>query len=459
MPDAPAAKRTALFISHATPEDNHFVRWLGAKLTAMGYEVWADVMRLHGGIDWARELEDALRKRAVKVLLVCTPSGLEKQGVRNEIEMATNLARQLGDAGFIIPLRLEAYEAPFRIAHAQYIDFKRSWAAGLAELTELLRDKGIPRGSSGPLPDWLESHTDGADRLLQRGESLVSNWLQIDGEPETIRYVESRVGASLERFQNRILHDWPVVPFRAGVITFAQPDEGGSLATELPGKDVAAIPTREFLADGWPELDIAPNEARRMYADLGSQAFERFCRKRGLTGYLGSGQRVSWWGDIKTLPHGQVRFDWPYRRGSRQIIGQSGKRNIHWHYAVNAQLRTSPVDHFRLSARLVFSENGLDPLPDVKRSHTLRRSFAKGWRNARWRDMLCAYLWWLAEGKSCLLLPVAADSHIVVGVPPMQFGSPVTIAEGKDVVQGEDEDDPDIPDDVHDEEQVEEREE
>lgn len=76
--------RQAIFISHATPEDNAFVRWLGAKLTALGYEVWADLFALHGGSDWARKLEDALRHRSLKVLLVCTPKGLEKQGVRNE---------------------------------------------------------------------------------------------------------------------------------------------------------------------------------------------------------------------------------------------------------------------------------------------------------------------------------------------------------------------------------------
>src|SRR5690606_23566200 len=123
-------------------------------------------------------------------------------------------ARQLGDDSFIIPLRLETYDAIFRIAHAQYIDFKRSWAAGLAELTELLRDQGVPRGSTGPLESWLESHSDGADRLQQRSEPLVSNWLQVAGHPKVIRYIESRAGASLERFQNRLLHDWPVVPFR-----------------------------------------------------------------------------------------------------------------------------------------------------------------------------------------------------------------------------------------------------
>lgn len=89
-----ATERKAIFISHATPEDNHFVRWLGAKLTAMGYEVWADVMRLHGGVDWARELEGALRKRAAKMLLVCTPTGLEKQGVRNEIQIGSDLGNR-----------------------------------------------------------------------------------------------------------------------------------------------------------------------------------------------------------------------------------------------------------------------------------------------------------------------------------------------------------------------------
>ncbi|MEJ6002934.1 hypothetical protein [Paucibacter soli] len=30
MPKATEPKRSALFISRATPEDNHFVRWLGA---------------------------------------------------------------------------------------------------------------------------------------------------------------------------------------------------------------------------------------------------------------------------------------------------------------------------------------------------------------------------------------------------------------------------------------------
>ncbi|HRI93432.1 MAG TPA: toll/interleukin-1 receptor domain-containing protein [Accumulibacter sp.] len=453
-----ATERKAIFISHATPEDNHFVRWLGAKLTAMGYEVWADVMRLHGGVDWARELEGALRKRAAKMLLVCTPTGLEKQGVRNEIQIGSDLARQLNDKAFIIPLRLETpYEAPFLVAQAQYIDFKAGWARGLTELADLLRDIGLPREAPDAMTSWLNSHALGADQLLAKSEPLASNWLQVQRQPKRIHFCESVVGAPLEPFLNRQHHSFAAVPHRAGVITFAVPDADGNLGTGLPGKYVASISTRRFLEGGWPDYGIEPYEAKRMYSDLGAQAFDKFCRDRGLKGFSGSGRRVSWWGDIKTAPSGQVRFDWSYRRGSRQVIGQSGKRGVHWHYAMNAQLRASPLWHLRVTPRLVFSENGMDAIEDAKRSHVLRRSFAKGWRNARWRDMLCAYLWWLADRKSELHLPVAAGEVIALAVPPMQFSCPVTVLEGDELPP--DDDDPDIPADVWADEMPEEDEE
>lgn len=435
--------RSALFISHATPEDNHFVRWLGARLTAMGYEVWADVMRLQGGVDWARELESALRQRAVKVLLVCTPGGLEKQGVRNEIEIAAQLARQLQDASFIIPLRLDAYDAPFRIAQAQYIDFRGGWARGLVELAELLRDKAVPRGRPGPEEAWLVSHAQGADRVLSKPEPLVSNWLELRNEPQRVFYCEPPVGFSLERFQNRQAHTWPVVPHRGGVLSFASPDAEGNLGVDLPGKQIGSLALLDFLDSGWVDHGVDHHQARRVYADIGSQAFDRYCASKSLQGFMGAGARLSWWGDIKTGPLGQVKFDWNFRRGSRQVIGHSGKRGVHWHYAVNLQLRTFPLHHFRLAARLVFSENGLDPITDARRAHTLRRSLAKGWRNARWRDMLCAYLWWISDGKAVLTLPVSAESFLSASLPPMQFSCPVSVAETGELPP--DEDDPDVP--------------
>ncbi len=55
-----APNRDAIFISHASPDDNAFIVWLGLRLTAVGYEVWADVLRPCGGQDWQRLLDAML---------------------------------------------------------------------------------------------------------------------------------------------------------------------------------------------------------------------------------------------------------------------------------------------------------------------------------------------------------------------------------------------------------------
>lgn len=443
-----AQARKAIFLSHATPEDNAFVLWLGAKLSAMGYEVWADVMQLKGGDDWSRKLEDALRNRAAKMLLVCTAAGLEKQGVRNEIQIGSDISKKLNDSSFIIPLRMESFEPHFLVAHLQYINFSQGWSAGLVELTELLETFQLPRGIPEPISTWMNKHAEGASTLQYKSEPLVSNWLEIQSSPEVIYYCKPPVGFDLKVFQNRQLHPWPIVPYREGVITFSTPNSDGLFSENLPGNLVASVTTTQFLEEGWPDLGMSCFEARNVYVDIGGQAFEKFCASRGLKGYMGSGHRLSWWPDIKIAPRSQIKFDWNFRRGSRQIIGHSPKRNIHWHYAVSAQLRTSPFHHYRIAARLIFSNNGLDAIEDVHKSHRLRRSFAKGWRNARWRDMLCAYLWWLAEGRGTLNIPVGLAQKLTVGVPPMQFGCPVSVIESGQV--SDDDDDPDVPQDDFD---------
>lgn len=56
-------KRDTIFISHATPDDNDFVRWLGTRLTGHGYKVWADLFELRGGTPFWNSIEEALRLR------------------------------------------------------------------------------------------------------------------------------------------------------------------------------------------------------------------------------------------------------------------------------------------------------------------------------------------------------------------------------------------------------------
>lgn len=436
--------RQAIFISHATPEDNAFVRWLGAKLTALGYEVWADLFALHGGSDWARKLEDALRHRSLKMLLVCTPGGLEKQGVRNEVEIATAVGKSITDPEFIIPLRLAAFDAPFRIAHLQYIDFARGWSNGFIELSELLvANKAIPRAGTGnSLDTWLDDQSRGATKITTRTEYLVSNWLRIKSFPETLYSCEPPFGFDIQRFQMRDLAAYPLVPHKNGVLTFASPNAAGELRPGIPARVVGSIPLNRFLVEGWLEQGIESYVARRHFSDLGNQAFDLYMHRLGMSALVNPKGRRTWWADIRLAPKTKVSFSWKYAKGSRQIMGQSEKRNVFWHYGLNAQIRDYPKPHLRLAPRLLFSTNGMDVIDDPKKAHRIRRSFAASWRNARWRDMLLAYLWWISGGTKEIVLPVSSTESLVASLPPYSPVARFGVLESGDVEA--DDDDPDI---------------
>lgn len=436
--------RQAIFISHATPEDDAFVRWLGAKLTALGYEVWADLFALHGGSDWARKLEDALRHRSLKMLLVCTPDGLQKQGVRNEVEIATAVSKSIADPEFIIPLRLAAFDAPFRIAHLQYIDFARGWSQGFIELSELLlANPVIPRTCAGNALDaWLDDQTRGATQLTARNEYLVSNWLRIKSFPQTLYYCEPPFGFDIARFQMRDLAAYPLVPYRNGALTFVSPNAAGELRPGVPAGVVGSIPLARFLADGWPEQGIESYVARRHFSDLGNQAFDLSMHRMEMSALVNSRGRRTWWADIRRAPKTKVSFDWKHAKGSRQIMGQSEKRRVFWHYGLNAQVRDFPKPHLRLAPRLLFSTNGMDVIDDPKKAHRLRRSFAASWRNARWRDMLLAYLWWISGGTDEIVLSVSPTESLVASLPPYTPLARFGVSESGDAEA--DEDDPDI---------------
>jgi hypothetical protein len=97
--------RNTIFISHASPDDNEFVRWLGNELIARGYTIWADIFHLKGGTPFWSTIEEVLRQRAVKVIFVVSRGsvGLDRGGVRNELSVADGVRNMLKDPGFIIP--------------------------------------------------------------------------------------------------------------------------------------------------------------------------------------------------------------------------------------------------------------------------------------------------------------------------------------------------------------------
>ena len=430
----PTLTRNAVFISHANPEDNAFTIWLGARLTAAGYEVWADVFRLRGGQDWQRVLENALRNKTCKFLLVGTKHGVQKQGVRNEIQIACEVAKKVGDKEFVIPLRLTKFEAPFSIVHAQYIDFERGWADGLAELLETLELTAIiPRkcnSNSETMDYWKQVHLRYSQSLAPVSETLVTNWLFFEQLPEKIYLYDFDGPITHEHAKQKMKSaPWPLVPFRRGFVTFCPPsDLQDHFGTSLPLEIVGQIDTKTYLNDAWLDQRIERIEARNQFTVLVRQAIELTLRKRMLSSHKMTGRQLTWWGALGSVPSHQVSFSYGDSfKGRRQIIGYSKARDLHWHYGITPKPRVFPFPHFRFIGRVLFTEDGKTPIDNPKRMHKLRRSYTKSWRNAKWRDMLLAFLYWLSDGEKSLVVPVGSQISYSLSLPPITACAPVSI--------------------------------
>src|SRR6266436_2416394 len=136
--------RTVVFISKATPGDDEFALWLAPRLEAAGYTVFADIVTLEPGDRWRKQITNTLQTRAIKMVLCCRDATLARDNVQEEIGIALDLAKELLDPKFIIPLRLEPYRKVLGIGELQYIDFARGWAYGLGKLLDALKRQKAP---------------------------------------------------------------------------------------------------------------------------------------------------------------------------------------------------------------------------------------------------------------------------------------------------------------------------
>ncbi|NTJ36294.1 toll/interleukin-1 receptor domain-containing protein [Agrobacterium rhizogenes] len=417
--------RESIFISHATPEDNAFTLWLGNRLDAMGYDVWADIFRLHGGDNWEVVLEDAIRQRACKVLVVSNPVSVAKQGVRNEISLALATGKSIKDDSFVIPLGTAEHESSFQIVHAQRIDFMKGWAKGLRELIETLESAGIPRrGASERSRIWREISLRNGRNVVETTEKLVSNWVRVKALPRDLRIYDFAGGISIGAKDRAIKScPLPVVPLGRGFLTFASPPAlHEHFGDSLPMSIIGIVETEEFLTKGAPGHRIDVNDARRHVVDLMRRGFDGRLGQAGLQATEMASGRYMWWPDKNAAGVEQKAFSWKDGlSGRRQLVGQSKARNVFWHYGVSAWPATAPFCHFRLSGHVIFTVDGRSAVGDAKRMHTMRRTMCKSWRNDRWRDLMLAYLGWLVGDATELSIDMGGDAFMTLEVPPVQF--------------------------------------
>jgi CRP/FNR family cyclic AMP-dependent transcriptional regulator len=106
-----------LFISYSR-RDETFVRRLHGDLLRHGVQAWLDVFYLTPGIQWAEEIDAALRT-CTSMLVVLSPPAVASSGVTEE------WTSFLGQGKTVVPILHMDCEIPAPLARLQYVDFVR----------------------------------------------------------------------------------------------------------------------------------------------------------------------------------------------------------------------------------------------------------------------------------------------------------------------------------------------
>lgn len=429
-----APQRKLVFISHANPEDNEFASWLATRLTAAGYDVWADVFQLVGGEAFWRDIGTAIKEEAATVIAVLSRASYQKDGVLDEIAMAVGTGRKLKKPSFVIPIRLDDLpfaDFPEQLIRLNAIDFVANWAEGLARVQDALVKAGTPRRDSpetGAYDQWRAFRLRQSGALASATERLSSNWLKIIELPTHINFC--RFGADSKAVAKALAgFKTPIVPLERLGLTFS--DAPNIVLDDAPSISIEHAYEFDLQAFIQGRRQTGPEvrrgDASNMLTNLLRQAWENFAKTKGLLPYEFSNS-MGWFVPLDLLDGNKAAYiDGMNKRRWKRLVGRSDKRQVYWHFAVTAYAVLGDDPHFVLRPQVVFTTDGKTPLDSKARAAGLRRSFCKNWWNDRWHGLLRAFVSFLSEESDEFLLPLGAEKSARIGGYLIDFESPLSI--------------------------------
>jgi hypothetical protein len=424
-----------LFVSHANPEDNEFTRWLALQLGKDGYPVWCDLTQLLGGENFWKDAETAIRTRTLKFLYVLSRTSNEKDGPRQELQIALNVAKKdktLSD--FVVPLHIDDLphsDTNVLLTSLNAIPFEKSWAKGYQQLIELLERENVSKSASfGPIAvsSWWRAQFSAERGVQKTPDKYLSNWLRITSSPKQF-FLHTLVRAT-PKGAVEPEHRLPYAGFMDNIdlVTFAsaedmQPALGSSVSiVESNSFDIS-----DLLAGKGP---IDAKKARYFLARLLRDCWERWIASTGLSMYTLSSKSNCYFFKKGAEPNFEIPFTGvDGNKTYRAVVGYASNADgskRYWHFGVRARPVMAPFLAYMLTSHVIISDNGSTPWDDPDKMHRARRRMCKMWFNPEWRDRLLATLHWLSQGAKSVRIPAGSEAFVEVSTEPVQLESQVS---------------------------------
>lgn len=449
-------ERETIFISHATPADNEFVRWLGTRLTAHGYRVWADIFELRGGTPFWQEIERIIRDEAFQVIAVLSRVSVapERSGVQNEIALADTVKKKLRRPEFLVPIRLDDVphsDFPIQVHRLNAIDFSTGWGAGLERVLEDLQKSNAPRATSNvsqAFDRWRATMATSATIVDVGKETYLSNILPIHSLPERIGFHEGSRSLAMTSAALRAA-GIPHAVHGARVVMFTDSDE---FAEHLPSGERLSPSIRpklrELLAgDARGALLPRRRDAKTLVTGILTRELERALRGRGLRQLETTGGIVSYF--PKGLIEGD-RVDYVNQAGRKtykKVVGHSEKLDVDWHLGMKAAVKLGDENFVRFKPYIVFSKAG-QPLSDLDRMASIRRQFCKSWWNPHWRQLYEAFFTFWSRGADEVAIYLGRNATFTLAGEPVRFEGMRRMPQ--DMLVAPEPEDPDEPEELPD---------
>ncbi len=111
------------FLSYARADQEIALKF-ARDLKAAGADIWVDQIDIKPSERWDRSVEAGVRD-SVGIVLMMSPRSVASENVLDEISVALDAGKQ------VIPILIQACQAPLRLARVQFIDATHDYAAAL----------------------------------------------------------------------------------------------------------------------------------------------------------------------------------------------------------------------------------------------------------------------------------------------------------------------------------------
>ena len=383
-----------------------------------GYDVWVDLRSLKGGQDFWDEIENELRHRVIKQIVLISPH-IRKPGVKKELALGDAMGRHLNDPNFMIPIRVKPVphsDFPPELLRRNAIEAQPSWSACLPLLLETLQDARVPRLSSvraDLIANIVAAQETARQSIVPSAEELVSNWFDLSpGRPNLRMFGSKGTPSQLDAWLGTV--HLPYIRHSGLVATFCDPKTfaaargGGPTLIERFNLPFDSLVRGR---DDTPFVNRA--DARRNITNLVRQHWDLALERRGLKRFEFAAGKTGWYFPDGLVSGAVVADLDDGLHVDRVLTGKFKERR--WHLCLVARSRLWPDPLIRVHANIALTEEGR-VLPG-EATHGLRRRLTRSWWNNKWRDVLLASMYWLAEGQPVLSIAAGTETFGVSALP------------------------------------------